>query len=173
MLRNLLILVLAVAVFWFAVHILLREQRQTTQPASVEQPLPQAEAERINPPPPVDQPNRVGDISVHTVEELQRVFARVEELLDRPRSEGEAPLVSLVLHGPEVEFFAVKNYDKYKAVVDHAAKLAALGGVDIAVCQTQMNTLGIGADEMPSFLRQVPFGPNEVERLIDSGFVYM
>jgi hypothetical protein len=26
---------------------------------------------------------------------------------------------------------------------------------------------------VPSFLRQVPYGPGEVERLIESGFVYM
>ena len=173
MLRNLLILVLAVAVFWLAADVLLHEQRQTSERSSVPQPVPQTELEPIVPPAIGDQPNRVADISVHTVDELERVFARVEQLLDRPRSEGEAALVSLVLHGPEVEFFALGNYEKYKAVVDHAAKLAALGGVDIAVCKTQMNNLGIGADEMPSFLRQVPFGPDEVERLIDSGFVYM
>jgi intracellular sulfur oxidation DsrE/DsrF family protein len=110
---------------------------------------------------------------VHTVEELERLFSRVEQVLDRPRSGGEQALIALVLHGPEVEFFALKNYTNYKTVVDRAAKLAALGAVDISICQTQMRNYGIAPDEVPSFLHQVPFGPDEVQRLIGEGYVYM
>jgi hypothetical protein len=58
-------------------------------------------------------------------------------------------------------------------VVDRAAKLAALGAVDISICQTQMSNYGIAPEQVPSFLRQVPFGPDEVDRLVDQGFVYM
>jgi len=169
MLRKLLILVFVTAVFWFAIDMLLNEQRQSSQQGG---PL-QLELEPIVPPPVEQQPNRVADISVHTQEELEILFARVEQLLDRPRTGDETALVNLVLHGPEVEFFAIKNYEKYKAIVDHAAKLAALGAVNISICQTQMRNLGIATDEVPSFLQQVPFGPDEVEHLIESGFVYM
>jgi len=167
MLRKLLILVFVTAVFWFAVDILLNEQRQSSQQGD---PL---KLEPVVPQPVEKQPNRVVDISVHTQEELEILFARVEQLLDRPRTGDETALVKLVLHGPEVEFFAIKNYGEYKTIVDHAAKLAALGAVDISICQTQMRNLGIATDEVPSFLHQVPFGPGEVERLIESGFVYM
>ena len=168
MLRKFLILVVVTAVFWLAVTLLLKEPRQSSRPA---EPV-YAELEPIVPPPET-QPNRVADISVHTPEELEILFARVEQLLERPRTGNETPLVNLVLHGPEIEFFAIKNYGEYKSIVDHAAKLAALGAVDISICQTQMRNLGIAADEVPSFLRPVPFGPDEVERLIESGFVYM
>ena len=169
MLRKLLILVLVTAVFWLAVTVLLKEQRQLAQQDGAMQ----TDLEPIVPHSVEKQPNLVADISVQTREELEVLFARVEQLLDRPRTGNETPLVNLVLHGPEVEFFAIKNYDRYKAVVDHAAKLAALGAVDISICQTQMRRLGIATDEVPSFLRQVPFGPGEVERLIEDGFVYM
>jgi len=169
MLRKLLILVFVTAVFWLAVSVLLNEQRQSSQQDGALPP----ELEPIVPHPVDKQPNRVADISVHTQEELEILFARVEQLLDRPRTGDETPLVNLVLHGPEVEFFAIENYDKYKAIVDHAAKLAALGAVDISICQTQMRSLGMATDEVPSFLRQVPYGPGEVESLIENGFVYM
>lgn len=165
--RNLLILVVAVAAFWFAADRLLHNRQAASSPA-VEQ---LATAAGLPSQRPVQ--NRVGDISVHTIAELELLFDRVEQLLDRPRGDGEQALVSLVLHGPEVEFFAFKNYAKYRAVVDRAAKLAALGAVDISICQTQMHNYGIGTDQVPSFLRQVPFGPDEVERLLDQGFVYM
>ena len=169
MLRKLFILVFVTAVFWLAVTVLLNEQRQSSQQDGALPP----DLEPIAPHSVDKQPNRVADISVHTEQELEILFTRVEQLLDRPRTGDETPLVNLVLHGPEVEFFAIKNYDKYKTIVDHAAKLAALGAVDISICQTQMRSLGIATDEVPSFLRQVPFGPGEVESLIENGFVYM
>jgi intracellular sulfur oxidation DsrE/DsrF family protein len=166
--RNLLILMIAVAVFWLAANRILQDDHPAAQPPASEH----AVAEPFTPLQRRVQ-NRVGDITVHTVEELELLFTRVEQLLDRPRGDGEQPLVSLVLHGPEVQFFAFKNYDQYRTVVDRAAKLAALGAVDISICQTQMRNYGIGPDQVPAFLRQVPFGPDEVERLLDQGFVYM
>lgn len=122
---------------------------------------------------PGDTATYVADISLHTPEELDLLFGRIEELLERPRIETETPLVSLVLHGPEVGFFAFQNYEQYKNLVDRAAKLAALGAIDISICKTQMDSLGIAADEVPAFLRQVPYGPAEVKRLLESGHVYM
>jgi len=161
-------LALAVALFWLAAEYLLPQADQTgPRPAAVEV-VPESIAPERQP-----AANLLADISLHSVEELELLFDRVEQLLERPLSEGEQPLVSLVLHGPEVEFFALKNYRQYKQVVDRAAKLAALGAVDISICQTQMKNFGIAPDDVPSFLRQVPYGPGEVKRLLDEGFVYM
>ncbi len=168
MLRNLLILIFAAAVFWFAADIMLNTGEQSPGITVALQPA----LEPIVPP--LEQtPNLVADISVHTEQELNILFTRIEQLLNRPRSSSEAPLVSIVLHGPEVEFFAVQNYAKYKGIVDRAAKLAALGAVDISICQTQMRNLGITSEQIPSFLRQVPYGPGEVERLRENRYVSM
>lgn len=123
--------------------------------------------------PSIDDFKYVADISLHSADELNLLFDRVEELLERPRSDEESALVSLVLHGPEVEFFVLKNYAGNKSLVDRAAKLEALGAVSISICQTMMNNYGIGSDEVPAFLEQVPYGPDEVKRLIDEGYVYM
>lgn len=164
MLRNLILLLAVLAAFWLAAETLLQGDRG--QPA-------QAPAGDIVPIPQQVEPDRVVDISVHSVPELENLFERVEQLLGRPRSNEEAPLISLVLHGPEVEFFALKNYQQYKPIVDRAAKLAALGAVEISICQTRMRKLGIEPDGVPGFLNQVPFGPGEVERLLSEGYVYM
>lgn len=165
--RNILLFITAVILFWLGAGRLLQDDPPPAlQPATVQEvppsPVPQAPTSK-----------RLGDISLHSVEELQLLFNRVEQLVDRPRSQGEEPLVSLVLHGPEVEFFALKNYAQYRDVVDRAAKLAALGAVDISICRTRMREYGIEPEQVPSFLRQVPFGPAEVERLLEQGFVYM
>ena len=169
LMRNLLVLVFAVVVFGLLAERLVREQPVMGNPPAI-----QAELEPIIPPQ-TDGPQKlyVADINVHTVEELEVLFARVEQLLERPRGADERALISVVLHGPEVEFFALQNYQKYKALVDHAAKLSALGAVDISICQTQMRVRGIESDQVPAFLNQVPYGPGEVERLINDGFVVM
>ena len=173
MLRNFLILLSVTIVFLLAVRMMLGERRDAAQPVTVSVPAPRFDLEPIVPPPVAPGDNLVGDVSVHSVEALETLLGRVEELLERPRAAGEAPLITLVLHGPEVEFFALRNYSTYKDVVDHAAKLAALGAVDLAICQTQMRNRGIASNDVPTFLRQIPFGPDEVERLVGQGYVYM
>jgi hypothetical protein len=164
MLRQVVILTVAALLLWIVADLVLLQPSGTAPAPQSGVPAP-APGEALA--------GFVADISLHTEAELETLLGRVEQLLERPRKSGEAPLVSLVLHGPEVEFFALKNYPQYRGVVDHAAKLAALGAVDISICQTQMRTRGIGEDEVPGFLRQVPYGPEEVQRLRDSGYVYM
>jgi intracellular sulfur oxidation DsrE/DsrF family protein len=119
-----------------------------------------------------DAPARVVlDISVHTLEGLKVLFDRAEELAMRPQAQGEEASIVLVLHGPEVEFFSISNYEKYKDIVDQAARLDAFDVVDVKICQSMMGALGIGRDDIPSFIEQVPRGPGEIERLVQQGYV--
>ena len=111
------------------------------------------------------------DISVHTLEGLRVLLDRAEELAMRPQAQGEEASVVLVLHGPEVEFFSIRNYAKYKDIVDQAARLDAFDVVDVKICQTMLEMQGIARDDIPSFIEQVPFGPGEVERLRQQGYV--
>lgn len=169
--RSVLIFVLAALVFWYGADYLPGWQQQEAGNEAVV--VQQPGRESIVPPPVENRVRQYADISVHSTEELDLLFDKVESLLDRPRGKGEAPIVSLVLHGPEVDFFALENYKRYKQIVDRAARLAALGGVDISICQTQMRQRGIARDDVPAFLRQVPFGPDEVKRLREQGYVEM
>ncbi|MGB5177836.1 MAG: hypothetical protein WBP44_03795 [Gammaproteobacteria bacterium] len=119
-----------------------------------------------------DAPLRaVLDITVHTLEGLRVLLDRAEELAMRPAAQGEEASVVLVLHGPEVEFFSIRNYEKYKDIVDQAARLDAFDVVDVKICQTMLEVQGIARDDIPSFIEQVPFGPDEVERLRQQGYV--
>jgi intracellular sulfur oxidation DsrE/DsrF family protein len=119
-----------------------------------------------------DAPVRVVlDISVHTLEGLKVLFDRAEELAMRPQAQGEEASVVLVLHGPEVEFFAIRNYEKYKDIVDQAARLDAFDVVDVKICQSMMGAQGIERNDIPSFIEQVPLGTVEIERLLQQGYV--
>ncbi len=70
-----------------------------------------------------------------------------------------------------MEFFSIGNYEKYKDIVDQAARLDAFDVVDVQICQTMMDVHGLERDDIPSFIEQVPFGPGEVERLTQQGYV--
>jgi intracellular sulfur oxidation DsrE/DsrF family protein len=117
-------------------------------------------------------PDLVLDISVHSLEELRVLLDRAEKLAMRPQPQGEKAGIVLVLHGPEVEFFAIGNYSRYKDVVDQAARLDASDVVDVKICRTMMERLGVERDDIPAFIEQVPYGPGEVERLVRKGYVY-
>lgn len=137
-------------------------------PTSIEKPAPPVE---VAPPADAVPGKAVLDISVHTIEGLKVLFDRAEELAMTPRPEGEDASVVLVLHGPEVEFFSIKNYDRYKDIVDQAARLDAFDIVDVKICQTTMGVRRIEQSDIPSFIEQVPYGPGEVKRLKQDGYV--
>ncbi len=120
-----------------------------------------------------DVPNKaVLDITVHTIDELKVLFDRAEQLALAPQPPGGEASVVLVLHGPEVEFFSISNYGKYKDIVDQAARLDAFDVVDVKICQTMMEIRGIPRDDIPAFIEQVPKGSVEVEKLVREGYVY-
>ena len=112
------------------------------------------------------------DITVHTIDEIKVLFDRAEKLALAPQPPGSEASVVLVLHGPEVEFFSIGNYDKYKDIVDQAARLDAFDVVDVKICQTMMEISGIPRDDIPAFIEQVPLGTVEVEKLVREGYVY-
>ena len=130
-------------------------------------------ATAVETPVPVDEvPDKIVlDVSVHTIEGLRVLFDRAEKLAMTPRPKGENATLVLVLHGPEVEYFSIRNYDRYKDIVDQAARLDAFDVVDVRICQTMIGARGIERTDIPSFIEQVPYGPGEVERLRQEGYV--
>lgn len=106
-------------------------------------------------------------------EEVADALSRAEKLY----SDGKLPLganpIAIILHGPEVEIFFKDKYEKYKQIVDLAAKLSAFGVVDVRVCETQAGIMGRSRSSIHSFIGTVQFGPTEVKRLLDQqSYVY-
>lgn len=100
-------------------------------------------------------------------EDVKRALLRAEELyIENEIPEGFPP-IAIVLHGPEVAIFFKQNYKIYKPIVDLAARLTAFGVIDVSVCQTRMGVLGQDPSGLFPFVKTVPFGPLEVERLLN------
>lgn len=112
-------------------------------------------------------------VTLHTPAEIEKLLARAEQLAKTMRPADRRAGIALVLHGPEVELFARRNYARYRALVDHAAKLDADGVIEVKMCQTEMRSRGIREQDVPGFIELVPYGPDEEERLKRRGYVYL
>ena len=113
------------------------------------------------------------NVTLHTPEELAGLLARAEELAKTTRADSRRTGIALVLHGPEIEIFAKKNYSRFQKTVEQAARLDAGRIIEVKMCRTEMKHLGIREEDIPDFIELVPYGPDEEERLRRNGYVYL
>ncbi len=113
------------------------------------------------------------NITLHTPEEIAGLLARAEQLAQTMRANNSRAGIALVLHGPEIEIFAKKNYPRFKKTVDQAARLDASRVIEVKMCLTEMRRLGLRKEDIPGFIELVPYGPDEEERLRRHGYVYL
>ncbi len=115
----------------------------------------------------------VFDVVIHKPDEMDKLLERIEQLSSTITPNKDDPSLALVLHGPEIAFFTRKNYPKYMDLVDRAAALDKKGIIDVKVCDTMIRALNIDDSELPDFVEHVPYGPDEIKRLIKQGFIKM
>ncbi len=132
-----------------------------------------ASAPAEQPATPAPEARYLFQVVLHTPAEIEKLLARAEQLAATQRPSDRRAGIALVLHGPEVELFARRNYAKYRQLVDRAAKLDADGVIEVKMCQTEMRSRGIREQDVPGFIELVPYGPDEEERLKRRGYVYL
>ncbi len=121
----------------------------------------------------VDRGRYLFNITLHTPEEIQAMLRRAEQLSKRTPALDFHTGIALVLHGPEMEIFAKKNYERYKTIVDLARRLDQDGVIKVKMCQAGMQARGIKEQDVPAFIELVPYGPDEIKRLEREGYVYL
>lgn len=106
------------------------------------------------------------ELELHTADELQQVLSRAEEIFlgEAVPAKPESSL-TVLMHGPEVRVLLRENYRANRAVVDLAARLSALGVVDLKACRTWMGGHGVDAQALQPFVSTVPDAVAEAERL--------
>ena len=115
----------------------------------------------------------VFDVVIHEPEEMDKLLDRIEQLSSSHPPGKQDPSLALVLHGPEIAFFTRMNYTKYMDMVDRAAELDKKGVIDVKVCDTMIRALDLEDAELPDFVEHVPYGPTEIDKLIQQGFIKM
>jgi intracellular sulfur oxidation DsrE/DsrF family protein len=113
------------------------------------------------------------NITLHTPEEIASLLARAEQLARTVRTDNAPAGIALVLHGPEIEIFAKKNYPQFRKIVNQAERLDTGHVIEVKMCITEMRRLGLRKEDIPAFIELVPYGPDEEERLRRNGYVYL
>lgn len=112
------------------------------------------------------------DIHNHTSEEIETLLKRARETyLAAPSSARDRVEIAMVIHGPDIRYFANDEYEQYKDIVDLAAELDRKGIVDMKICRTSADAHGIDTMAFPDFIEVVPYGPGELQALKESGYV--
>ncbi len=123
--------------------------------------------------PDVERQREVYDVSVHDPQAISLLLKRLEMLSRQPNSQLQPADIALVLHGPELKYFTISNYAQNRDLVDLAAKLDAFQIIEVKACTTKLQSLGLQPQDLPAFIEVVPFGPGEVERLVNDGYLKM
>ena len=116
--------------------------------------------------------NLIARLKVDSPEEIEQILRRAESYLETAEQYPDFEPIAFVLHGPEIQVFSRKNYDKYKDIVGLAARLEAFEVIDVQVCEVQLKRQGVEVGELPAFVDTVPFGPDREEELVDKGYRY-
>lgn len=114
------------------------------------------------------------DVTGHSAAEFRELLVRARTIYENTPDDGRSDLeVVLVLHGPDIEFFDSRRYAEHRDIVDLAAQLDAFGVFDFRMCAASAASLGLDAADVPAFIEFVPYGPAEVRRLTEAGFVQL
>ena len=106
------------------------------------------------------------DIELQTLPQFSELLQRADQLLlagELPE-DGEAAVV-FVLHGPVLRSLLKQNYRDNRQTVDLAARLSALGVIDLKACQTWMRSASVDEADLQPFVQTVSYGGCETRNV--------
>ena len=107
----------------------------------------------------------VYDVNVKTLAAMNGVLDRASYLSKITGADPFDGSIVLVLHGPEIEFFARKNYSKYKELMHRAQSLVEGETLKIRMCKLAAEGHGFKPEQIHGFVKMVPMGDAEIVRL--------
>lgn len=121
------------------------------------------------------KPNKVVyDVSVNNLDAMTHVLDRVSYLNTVYQANPFDSAIVMVLHGNEIPFFAIKNYSKYKALMQRAQSLVASGNIHFRMCKLAAQGQGFQPADIHGFVEVVPMADAEIIRLQrEEGYAYM
>lgn len=122
---------------------------------------------------PISKGKFMFSVTLHRQKEIQSLLDRADQLSRSMRTQGNQSRIALILHGPEIRFFTTPNYERNKNIVDRAARLDGDEVIEIKVCKTKMDELGIKEKDIPAFVEIIPYAPEEEKKLLKQGYVYL
>lgn len=120
-------------------------------------------------------PNKVVyDVSVKSVAALESALDRTSYLSLLYNADPFDASIVLVLHGDEINYFSIKNYDKYRELMARAQSLTVGGVIQIRMCKIAAKAHGYEPEDIHGFVEIVPMADAEIVRLQrDESYAYM
>jgi intracellular sulfur oxidation DsrE/DsrF family protein len=109
----------------------------------------------------------IARLDFEQADQIIEALLRVEAYYEQQGFAESHPPVAFVIFGPPVALFFKHNYGKNKQIVDLAARLTALKVIDVKVCEFSYQAEGLDSKNLLPFVSTVPFGPDEVTRLVE------
>ena len=114
------------------------------------------------------------DVAAEDIDEFTRVLDRASYLNNLYQANPFEASIVLVLHGDEIPFFAISNYDKHEALMQRAKSLTLAGPIEFRMCRIAARGHGFEPEEIHGFVRIVPMADAEIVRLQqEQGYAYM
>lgn len=110
----------------------------------------------------------IARIDLEQADEVIEALRRVEAYHQQVGFGVDHPPVAFVIFGPPVAIFFKDNYRSNKQIIDLAARLVALNIIDVKVCEFSYQAEGLDSSNLLPFVTTVPFGPDEVTRLVQT-----
>ena len=116
----------------------------------------------------------VYDVHVKTVEAVESVLDRASYLSTITGADPFDQSIVLVLHGQELSFFAIKNFEKYQGLMRRAQSLVESEALTIKMCKIAAQSQGFAPEDIHGFVEMIPMGDAEIIRLqYEEGHAYM
>jgi len=116
----------------------------------------------------------VYDVSAPDIATFSRILDRVSYLNNLYHADPFDASIVLVLHGDEIPFFAIENFDTYRDLMLRARSLTVAGTVEFRMCRVAAKGHDLEPDEIHGFVKVVPMADAEIVRLQqEEGYVYM
>ncbi|MBT9614422.1 MAG: DsrE family protein [Burkholderiales bacterium] len=115
----------------------------------------------------------VYDVAVGSVAALTSVLDRASFLSQLNGADPFDSKIVIVLHGNEIPFFAIKNFAKYKALMERAQSLSVGGVIEFRMCRVAARGHGFQPEDIHGFVTLVPMADAEIIALQQAGFAYM
>jgi len=107
----------------------------------------------------------VYDVSVSTTGAITSVLDRASYLSTITGADPFDSSIVLVLHGDEIDYFARKNYQKHRDLMQRAQSLVESEVLTIRMCRIAAKGHGYEPEDIQGFVEMVPMGDAEIIRL--------
>ena len=114
------------------------------------------------------------DVSLDNVRKFEGVLDRASYLSKIYNADPFNASIVIVLHGNEINYFAIKNYAKYKDLMQRAQSLTVGGIIKFEMCRIAAKGQGYDPQDIHGFVEVVPMADAEIVRLqTEEGYAYM